>query len=112
MRRLRRLRPWQWVRGGILAVLAIVAAVLTVVDPHPAASSNDPTGPDPQGSRSAWTQLPSANDNCTDVLGGPPNNPMRVLVGNGVNADECAGGGMWSPAQQAAVLYPGIASRR
>ena len=101
---LRRLRPWQWVRGGILAVLAIVAAVLTVVDPHPGAD-RDPGAPLQPASHSAWTQLPSANDNCVDAQ---PGNAMRVLVG-GDSPDECAGGGVWTPAQQAVFVGTGVA---
>jgi hypothetical protein len=105
IRRLR-LRRWQWIRGGILAVLAIVAAVLTVVDPHPTATGRDPSDTNRPGSTSVWTQLPNPNDNCADAVNGPPGNAMRLLVGSGVSPDECAGGELWSPVQQAAGLGP------
>jgi hypothetical protein len=89
------------VRFGVLAVLALAAVLLSVFDPHHTTPS--PTAPENRAPTSAWSQLPSTNDNCADVFNGPAGNAMRVLVGNGTTADECAGGELWSPVQQSVI---------
>lgn len=102
-----RLRRSDWVRYGVLAVLAVVA-LLCRVDSHSADTGTDPAAPDRHTPTSAWTQLPSADDNCNDTLAGPAGNAMRILISSGTGPDECAGGEMWSPTQQAAVIDPGF----
>jgi hypothetical protein len=94
------------VRFGVLAVLAVVALVVTLAPPDHPQPASDPTPADSRAPNSAWSQLPSANDNCRDedAGDGPPDNAMRVLVGNGQIADECAGGELWSPVQQSGVI--------
>jgi hypothetical protein len=102
--RLRRRRS-DWVRYGVLAVLGVVA-LLCRVDSH--STHTDPASPDRHTPTSAWTQLPSADDNCNDALTGPAGNAMRILISSGTGPDECAGGEMWSPTQEAAAINPGL----
>jgi hypothetical protein len=93
------------VRFGVLAALALVALVVTIAPPDKAQTGPDPSPADSSAPNAAWSQLPAANDNCrdSDDADGPPDNAMRVLVGNGQLADECAGGELWSPVQQSGV---------
>jgi hypothetical protein len=103
-------RRSHWVRFGVLAVLAVVALVVTIASPDKTRTGPDPNPTGSQAPTSAWSQLPSANDNCRneaeDDSDGPPDNAMRVLVGNGQLADECAGGELWSPVQQPVLMNP------
>jgi hypothetical protein len=97
------------VRFGLLTVLAVVALVVTIAPPDKKQTGPDPNPADSQAPTSAWSQLPSDNDNCrkdSDDSDGPPDNAMRVLVGNGQLADECAGGELWSPVQQPVLMNP------
>jgi hypothetical protein len=101
-----RWRRSDWVRYGVLAVLAVVA-LMCRVDSHHTQTGTDPSAPGPHAPTSAWTQLPSANDNCADAVAAV-GNAMRVLVSSGTGLDECAGGEMWSPTQHAVVIDPGL----
>lgn len=117
-----RWRQSDWLRYGLLLVLAVVALLCRAgllgsnPDEQPATSPtgaysatnpNDPNAPD---SRLPLSQFPAANDNCADALSNPAaGNNMRVLTASGAGPDECAGGEKWIPTEQAVVTGQGMA---
>jgi hypothetical protein len=117
-----RWRQSDWLRYGLLALLAVVALLCragligTSPDDQPATSptgafsATDPNDPNAPDARLPLSQFPAVNDNCTDTLSNPAaGNNMRILTASGTGPDVCAGGEKWFPTEQSVVTGQGMA---
>jgi hypothetical protein len=117
-----RWRQSDWLRYGLLAVLAVIALLCRAgligsdsqgppaPSPTGAFSATDPNDPNAPAARLPLSQFPGINDNCTDTLNNPAaGNNMRILTASGAGPDVCAGGEKWFPTEQAVVTGQGVA---
>lgn len=117
-----RWRQSDWLRYGLLAVLAVIALLCRAgllgsgpddspaTSPTGAISATDPNDPNAPNPRLPLSPFPAVNDNCTDTLSNPaPGNNMRILTASGTGPDVCAGGEKWLPTEQAVLTGQAIA---